>query len=330
MLVQSGGAAVKYLSKIARFLKWSEFMVAFLLMAVTTSLPEWFVGVTSALHKTPEISFGNVIGANIINLTFAVALPVLIAGVLGVYSLMARRTSIYASVIAFLPVLLILDKKLSRIDGVILLLCLAFYLQWILRNKEKFSRVFNGGESNKIPRASKKPKVSVEEALSGMVQAPIEVALTLGSFFKALASFFVAALLLLASAEGIVWSAGRLASNLKLPLHLISIILVALGTTLPEVVFSIKALSLKHKEMILGNLMGSVIINSTLVLGTAVVIYPFKALQFSPYLVGIVFAVATLFFFNLFTRSHNQINRKEGLFLLFIYLLFIVVQFLIR
>jgi len=311
VLVKSGGVVVKHLVNIARFLRWGEFVVAFLLMAVVTSLPELFVGITSALHKMPELSFGNVIGSNIINLTLVVAIPVLIAGALELKSLMAQKTAVYTSVIAVLPVFLLVDGKLSRIDGFILLLCLAFYFQWVLSKRDKFKKVFNGKKL---------------EEVSGTAEAADRAAGMVKAFIKDLVWFFAAVILLLLAAEGIVWSASVLATGIGVPLLVVSILLVALGTNLPEIIFSLKAVSLKHKDMVLANLMGSVIVNSTLVLGATVLIYPLQIFEFSPYIAGILFTLATILFFALFARSRKSINRKEGLFLLLIYVAFVIVQ----
>lgn len=311
VLVKSGGIVVKHLVNIARFLRWGEFVVAFLLMAVVTSLPELFVGITSALHKRPELSFGNVIGSNIINLTLVVAIPVLIGGALGLKSLMAQKTAVYTSIFAVLPIFLMVDGKLSRIDGFVLLICLAFYFQWVLSKREKFKKVFNGKEFEK---SSTTPEAASKAA------ALVKI------FVKDLIWFFAAVILLLLAAEGIVWSASIVASGIGVPLLVVSILFVSLGTNLPEIIFSMKAVSLKRKDMILANLMGSVIVNSTLVLGVTVLIYPLQIFEFSPYIAGIIFTLATILFFVLFARSHKKINRKEALFLLFIYFVFIVVQ----
>jgi Ca2+/Na+ antiporter len=70
----SGEIIVKSFNRIAKFLGWKEFVVSFLLMAFIGSLPNLFVGVSSALHNIPELSFGEVIGGNLINVTLAIAL----------------------------------------------------------------------------------------------------------------------------------------------------------------------------------------------------------------------------------------------------------------
>ena len=76
VLIKSGSWVIKSLVRIAKDLQWSEFLVTFCLMALATSLPELFIGLNSALHKLSQLSFGNIIGANILNLTLITALVV--------------------------------------------------------------------------------------------------------------------------------------------------------------------------------------------------------------------------------------------------------------
>jgi len=70
----SGELIVKSLIKIAKFLGWKEFVVSFLVMAFVGSLPNLFVGISSALHNIPQLSFGDIIGGNVVDLTLSVAL----------------------------------------------------------------------------------------------------------------------------------------------------------------------------------------------------------------------------------------------------------------
>ncbi len=303
VLIKAGSESVKYLAKIAKFLKWTEFTTAFLLMAFISSLPELFVGIMSAFHKSPEISLGNVFGSNIINLTLALSIAILITGGIKAKSAMSQRTSIFTIVIGITPVVLMADGILNRIDGIILLLLLSFYVWNIAQKKDIFCEDTKKGTKKDLSLSS--------------------------GFWKVLFLFLFFILLLLISAEGIVWSSKDIALFFNLPILLISILLVALGTNLPEIIFSVKAASLDHKDMILGNLMGSVIVNSTLVLGVTILITPITIFSFSPYIAGMIFVVITAFFFAIFIRTEKSINRKEAIALLFIYLLFVITQIII-
>ncbi|RLC35110.1 MAG: hypothetical protein DRZ76_00990 [Candidatus Nealsonbacteria bacterium] len=304
VLVKSGSWVVKSLIRIAKYLQATEFMVAFILMAFATTVPEFFVGITSALNRHPELSFGNIIGSNIINLTLAVAVGVLVAKGLKCEGTVIQRSSVYTLVIALLPVLLMLDGSISRADGVVLLLALAFYMHRLFYQSERFTKVF----SNHFNRDWQRFKF----------------------FLKDLGIFIFSLALLLLAAEGIVWSSTFLASALGLPLMIIGALIVALGTNLPEITFGIKAITMGHKDMVLGNLMGAVVVNSTLVLGVTVLIFPLEIVSFAPYLIGIVFIIAALVFFTIFSRTGWGITRKEALFLLLIYVAFVILEIWIQ
>jgi len=302
ILIKSGVWLVRSLIRIAKYLKMTEFVVAFILMAFATTIPELFVGIMSALHGQPELSFGNIIGSNIINLTLVVAIGVFIAKGLKCEGAVIQRSALYTMILVFLPILLMLDGSISRVDGVVLLLALAFYLQRMFYHKERFTKVFNH---------------ALTREWSGFKL-----------FLKDFGLFLAGLTLLLLSAEGIVWSATNLASVFNMPLVIIGAIIVALGTNLPEIVFGIKAITLGHKDMVLGNLMGAVVINSTLVLGVTVLIFPLKIADFSPYLTGIGFLIGAVLFFVIFSRTGQEITRKEALFLLLVYLAFVAVEIL--
>lgn len=302
VLIKSGVWLIRSLIRIAKYLKMTEFMVAFILMAFATSVPELFVGVISAFHGQPELSFGNVIGSNIINLTLAVAVCVFVAKGIKCEGAVIQRSAVYTMILAFLPILLMLDGSISRVDGVVLLLALAFYLQRLFYQKERFTKVFN----NAMTRNWSRYKL----------------------FLKDLGLFSIGLVLLLVSAEGVVWSAGNLAAAFDLPLIIIGALMVALGTNLPEIVFGIRAITLGHKDMVLGNLLGSVVVNSTLVLGITVIIQPLVVAQFAPYFNGIAFVVAAALFFFVFARTGQGIDRKEALILLLLYLAFVIIEVL--
>lgn len=290
--------------RIAQVLEWSSFLTAFVLMAFATSLPELFVGLSSAFHKIPQLSFGNVIGANILNLTLGIAVVVLVAGGLKVKKGIARRDALFTSFIAFLPILLMLDGQVSRVDGIVLLLALAFYLKRLFGQKQRLVKVFN----DKFKKDWTQLKL----------------------FLKDVAIFFAGMSLLLLSAEGVVRSAKFFAGAINLPLVVTGIIFVSLGTVLPELTFGIKAIAMGHREMALGNFMGTVVVNSTLILGVVSLISPLKIPNFSPYFVGILFTVIVALIFAAFIRTDLKITKKEALILLGIYALFLVFQLLIK
>ncbi|MFH1820350.1 MAG: sodium:calcium antiporter [Candidatus Nealsonbacteria bacterium] len=301
VLVRSGTWVIRSLSHIARFLRLSEFFVAFILMAFVSSLPELFVGISSAVHGLPQISFGNIIGANVINLTLAVGLSVLILGGIKIDRELIRRESFYTAVVAILPLFLILDGQLSRVDGVILLSLFFIYLSWLLYHKERFSRVYENHE-----------KIAFKH------------------FLKNIFLFLGSVALLIVSGEFIISSAISLAEEFNLSPVIIGVLIIGAGTALPETYFSIRA-ALNHKEeIVLGNLMGSVIITSLFVLGLVALLSPIEIDNFPSYLIARVFLLLSAVIFFISVRSGGRISRKEALFLIFIYIAFIMTEILIK
>lgn len=300
LLARSGAWVVQILSRIARFLKWSEFMVAFILMAFISSFPEMFVGISSVIHGIPEVSFGNIIGANVINLTLAVGLAVIFLGGLNVGRKVVKSDSIFMVFSALLPLILILDKTLSRVDGVILLLSFVIYISWLFSKKERFHKIYNDANWG------------------------------LGQFLKDIVIFLGSVGLLFASAELIIWSARAFAAAMGISTVVVGVLLISSGTALPETYFVVKAAMRGKKEMILGNLMGCVVITSLLVLGIVALLSPIKIADFSPYFAARAFLLVSAIFFLLAVRTGEKITKKEALLLILVYLAFVVAEILLK
>ena len=304
LLYFSGGWVIGGLMRMARFLGWREFVVAFLVMAFAASLPNLFVGISSALHKIPQLSFGDVVGGNVVDLTLAIALAALVAKGLPAKSRMIQSSSIFTIVIAILPLLLILDGVLGRGDGIILILVFIFYLFWLFSKKERFTKIY---EENKTPFV-KEFKI----------------------FLRDIGKVILGIVILLVAAEGIVKSAQFFASNFNLEISLIGILIVGLGNAIPETYFAIASAKKGQTWMILGNLMGSIIVPATLVLGIVALIYPIEITNFSPFAIARFFLIISAIFFLWVVRSGQKITKKEALFLLGIYILFVGVEILMR
>lgn len=303
VLVKSGSAAVKCLVAISRYLRISEYVLAFILMALATSLPEFFVGINSALAKAPVLSLGNIIGSNIVNLSLILGAVVIFAKGIKIESKIAKRDAWIVFFISILPLLLLVDKNLSQADGGILLIVFIWYLRHILKAKEAFRK-----RMDHIVRTIERFQQFVRDLL-----------------------IFVAAIaILLISSWGVVKTATLIAEGLELPLVLIGLVLVAIGTSLPELVFGIKAVITKHEGMNLGNLIGSTVMNSTLILGITALIYPIRIENFNMILTGGLFMVFIILIVNFFIATKEKISRKEGVMLIGLYVAFLIIEFLLK
>lgn len=291
---------------MARFLGWREFVVAFFVMAFAASLPNLFIGVTSALKGTPQLSFGDVVGNNIIALTLAVALAVLFAKGKSIpaESRTVQTTSIFTIAAALLPLFLIFDGELSRIDGLLLIAFFVFYLFWLFSKKERFTKIYD---------EHKKPFVK-----------------ELKTFFKDIGKLVLGIILLVISAQGIVASAQFFALTFKVPLVLIGLLITGFGSALPEIYFAVVSAKRDETWMILGDLMGAVIVPATLILGTVALISPIKILNFAPLAVAGFFVMISALFFFFFVRTDRQITKREAFFLILIYIAFVLAALFLR
>lgn len=299
ILAFSGKGLIESLSGIAKYLGWKEFVVAFFLMAFGVTLPNFFVGIISALNKIPELSFGDVVGGNIVDLSLVIGLTALISKKgLSAPSQTVQGSSIFTILIAVFPVVLISDGRLSRGDGILLFATFLIYLFWLFGKKERFSKVYDG----------------------------IEEPMTFGFLFKNLGRFFISFIFLLAAAEGVVKSAVFFANYLNFPLGVIGVLIVGLGNSLPETFFSIHAARKSQDWLILGNIMGGVVIAATLVLGMVALIHPIEVTDFSTIVIARAFLVISALFFLMFLRSGKRISRNEGILLLSVYIAFVLVE----
>lgn len=323
VLFWSGSKLIKSLTRMARYLALREFVLAFFVMAFAGTLPNLFVGINSALHGIPQLSFGEIVGGNVIDLTLAVGLAILIGGTaIPTRSKMVQTSTIFTAVIAVLPLILILDGSLGRGDGLILLLAFALYIFWLFSKEERFRKVYKGNKNEQenglgfmaFLRNRKEPKSIRQFKL----------------FLKDLKNIIIYLVLLSAASWGVVQSAQVFSDVLNLSLPVVGILIVGLGNALPETYFAIVSARKGHTWLILGNLMGSVIVSATLVLGIVVLISPIQNIDFSPFAIARIFLVISAVFFLIVVRTGQKITKKEAILLIGIYVLFLIAEIFLK
>jgi cation:H+ antiporter len=276
-------------------------------MGLVSSMPEFFVGITASLSGKSELSFGNIIGSNIILLTHIIGVAVLLGGKIKLRGKIIQRSLLFAGLYALLPLLLIIDGEASQIDGVILIIALVFYFRELILSQRRFKKTFLNKDEE--------TEVTVKN---------------LRLFFKDLTVFLLSFALIILSAQAIVFFGTRLAQQFNLSLVVIGALVVALGTSLPELTFGIRSVIMKEKEMVLGNIFGSIVVNSTLVLGITCLISPFRIYDPSLYLCAFIFTGVVVLMFLVFSKTGDEITKKEAKILLFLYTLFVIVQLLLK
>lgn len=304
LLIKATDVLTDSLTELSKITKVGKFAITSFLLAFATSVPELVVGVTAALEGRPNLALGAILGSNIANISLVIGGATVIGGTLSVAGDFLKIDIFSVFLAGVLPMMLLMDGDLSRVDGVILLFIYGMY---------------NYGLLNKGLRHKSKPSRVVKKFLENAVDKRVN---------RWLAWLFLGAAMLMFSADMIVKVGSALATVMGIPVFLVGLFLVAIGTSLPELSFEIRAIKKKLAGMALGDLFGSIVANSTLVLGIVSVIAPIKLHNgLNEYLLAAAsFGVIFLLFW-FFVRSKKKLERWEGVILLVSYGLFIMAEF---
>ena len=310
IILGSSTYVVRSLTQLAHFFGLSGFTISFILMAFATSIPELIIGINAAISGSPEISLGNILGTNIVNLTLVLGLVALISGRIVMDDYQRFSTNrLFNFFLVMSPVVLLLDGYLSRIDAVILL---AFF-GWSLAHMLEFRKHIKGKTFRGFW------KTTVANAIKGVL-------ISTKSFFKNLFVFVAGIAALTVASHYFIIGAKNISISFGLSEILIGVFVVGLGTSLPELAFGIKAAKSKQGGMSLGNIFGSSVVNSTLILGITALIAPITISDTSVFWVSVIFMGFTMLLAYYLLRSKDFLIRTEGLVLILIYAIFIVVQ----
>ena len=293
---------VRTLVSFAKYLGWREFITAFFVMAVAGSLPNLFIDIGAALRGLPQLAFGDILGGNLVDLTLVMALAIFMSKGqhIKAESKMVQQSALFTAVISIMPLILILDGKLGRLDGVILICAFLIYSFWIFSKGQRFKKIY---------------KSHRQKSIKGFP-----------NFLKDIVKIIIFLIILLSASQVVINSAQYFSIKLGFSMSLIGLLIVGLGNCFPEAYFSIVSAKRGESWMILGDLMGSVISCATLVLGIVAIITPFQIDDFSPFLIARIFFIIALSVFLVAIRTGEKITKKEAVVLLFIYIIFLLVE----
>lgn len=308
VLLESGKRVVGSISVLARSWRASEFVLSFVLVAFATSLPELSVGVSAALSGVPELSLGDIVGTNIINITLVIGVvAVLNPGTTIRDRDHFQKNRLFQLVTVLSPLVLLLDGTLGRFDAVILL---GLFLWNVIRLFDIDDHILG----RKVLRPHLAP-YTTGAAASGR------------ALYTQIGWLILGVVGLLASTHWIVWSAEELARAFLLPPVLIGVLIIATATSLPELTIGIRSALAGRGGITLGDVFGSATINSTFILAVVALINPIEITGLTFILVGIVTTVVIFccVFFFLFTKQ--SLSRGEGIVLLVCYCAFLASQY---
>ena len=237
---------------------------------------------------------GNIIGANLINVTLVLGIMAIVGKRIKIESKMLDKTMFLILAIAMLPLLLSIDGSLGKIDGFIMLTFFGYYIYRLWKQEGEFGHI--------------KKDVAWKYIYKDMIV------------------FIISIVFLLTAARYLVITAIQLSHIWNIPAYVVGLIVIAIGTTMPELTVGIRSALRGHKDIGFGNLMGSVICNSSLVLGIAVIICPITigGEGLKTFIGGASFMITAVFISLLFLNK-GEISWKEGIGLLLVYGTFLIV-----
>lgn len=298
LLIKGADFFVEGSSGVAKKLKVPALIIGMTIVAMGTSLPECAVSVAASLAGNNELAVSNVVGSNIFNL-------VVVCGACAVFCPLAVKENIlkkefpFSILVAGLLLLLgYIGMIVGRADGIILLVIFVAFLLWMI-----FSAL----------KARKQEKTAELEAEAAAEEADIkEIPVWLCIIYIAGGALAIAY-----GGNLVVESASAIATAFGLSQNLIGLTIVAMGTSLPELVTSIVAARKDEVDMALGNVIGSNIFNILFVLGIAATISPVAFIMEN--VIDIVILIAMSILVLGFAWSKKKIGRWEGVFMLLVY-----------
>lgn len=292
LLARGATLSTKYAEALAKSLHLSSYTVGFIIVGIICILPETFISFNAVLEGIPSFGLGTLLGSNVADLTLIFALIVLFSGRnLKVEGKIIKNDSLYPFLF-LLPVALGLDGYFSRIDGAALLISGIVFYYVVLKDGRR--------------RAVSVPTEPVRVKNAFMLLFGMAV-LFVGAHFT-------------------VTSATSLAFLWGMSPVLIGMLVVSLGTTIPELLFSLKSVKQGNDALAIGDILGSVLADATVVIGILALLQPFAFPKAIIYVAGVFMVISAFILFS-FMRSGRVLTKREAFTLCFFWLTFVLVQF---
>lgn len=286
--------------KISRKLKVSSFLTGFIAISFASSLPEVSVTVNSAVEGEPALSVGHLLGATLILITLILGANTLVhkripfKGSYGVFQVLLTALVLGS------PLVALIDKQLTRTEGVMLILIyFLFMLYMISKGTHRYAD-------------------------------PHNVTITLQTLlFDLLPKAIIGLIGLIVLSKLVVDAAIKLAVMVHIPSNIIGLLVLALGTNIPEITILLRSRTVEQKKLVIGNIMGSASLN-TGVIGLLALLSPYSAGEnFSTLIPVIVVTAISLLLVTALASTGKELTRREGYFLLVAYAAFIAWQLII-
>jgi cation:H+ antiporter len=279
-LIYGADFIIKESERIALKFNISHFVIGATLVAVGTSLPEMAVSMSASLKGSADIAVANVIGSTIFNISLVLGVVFLLAKKISPNRDLFAKDSAWSLFPILVFILMSIDGKLNYIDGILFLFLMAGYLLFLI-------------QSNQVE------EVDDELVKEEFIWVKSSVLLLVGFCF------------VIGGAHFAIESAGNIARNFGVSEWVIGLFLVAFGTSLPELMISIKSALKNNADLAIGNIIGSNVANFTMVLGLSSIINPLNVdLNANFFDIAAAFIVSLML---VFITANKLYNKSAGI-----------------
>lgn len=293
MVIKGATMATKHAGAIAESYRLSKYTVGFIIIAVISILPETFISIDSAIEGLPSFGLGMLFGSNIADLTIVLAMIIFLTGrSLKIESKILKNHLVYP-LILIIPLILGLNGQYSRIEGLVLIIAGGIFYYLSLKDDI----------NNKAPIIKDHNRL------------------------KSSLMLFVSMAILLVGAHFTVESSTILAKYIGINPILVGMLIVGLGTTIPEFFFSLKSAKKRDDSLAVGDILGTVLADATIVVGILALVSPFSFPVRIIYITGIFMVLASFVLFH-FMRSGRNLSKREALLMMTFWLAFVAIEFI--
>jgi cation:H+ antiporter len=301
MLFLGGEFLVKSSVAIALKMRISTLVVGMTVVSFATSAPELFVSIKSALDGVTDITFGSVIGSNIANITLVLGLTAMVFQIKITKQTYLLNYPVMLFTSVLFGVVLFFTNQISQLTGFVFISLLLLFIFILIKRSRK--------ENIQLSEEEK-------EEYKSSVKTPVYLSVI----------YMIAGVLLLAfGSEFLVNGVARIAESFDISERVISVSLVALGTSIPELATSLVAAFRKESNLAIGNLIGSNIFNVLAVLGITSIITPIQ-LSDSPIMIDYLWMMSSIILLGVFIYilSKKILTRIEGTCMFLFYIIFMI------
>ncbi len=288
-LIKGSDFFVDGASSIASLLKIPTIIVGLTIVALGTSAPEAAVSITSSLTGSNALAVSNVIGSNLFNMLMVIGISALLSNLVMEKSVLEKDLPFLVGITLLWAIFIIVGWDITNIEGIILLIILVAYISLLVYNTRK------SGEATEV----EEPKFTLPKSIIFILIGLAGIVL---------------------GGDLVVDSASAIAIALGMSETLVGLTIVAIGTSLPELVTSITALRKGENQLVIGNVIGSNIFNILFVLGasSAISAIPLD----SSMLIDVLFMLAVTVLCFIFGKTQEKYDKKEGVILIVLFIVY--------